>query len=121
MHERERRKHVRLQADLNVICTSSSGGESAGALVDRKFTPLTRDLCLDGIKLITDHLLPEGSLLDLLIMSQALQAYIEVRGRVAWSNSENDLFHIGVQFIDISEENERLLCELINILDIHDE
>jgi Tfp pilus assembly protein PilZ len=80
------------------------------------FDSLTRDICVGGVFVITDHLLPLNSSIDLEITGDGPEPAIHCRGRVAWVNAgQVETFPpgFGVEFL---EGEEQMIRRLLNDL-----
>ena len=80
------------------------------------FESLTRDICAGGVFIITSHLLPLDSPIDLEITFGVDDPILHCRGRIAWINAgQIETFPpgFGVEFVDGDEQMiEQLLEDL---------
>jgi len=72
----EKRRHRRYPRQLRVSCKNPQ----------LTFESLTRDICEGGVFIITSHLLPLDSPIDLEISFGVDDPVIHCRGRIAWIN-----------------------------------
>jgi uncharacterized protein (TIGR02266 family) len=103
----ERRLYPRYPRQLRVRCKNSQ----------LAFDSLTRDICAGGVFIITSHLLPRDSSLDLEISLGAEEPFMHFRGRIAWINAgQVETFPpgFGVEFL---EEDEQMMGRLLHDLD----
>jgi len=71
------------------------------------FDSLTRDICAGGVFIITSHLLPLDSAIDLEISFGTDEPFIHCRGRIAWINAgQVETFPpgFGVEFVEADEQ-----------------
>ncbi len=76
---------------------------------------LTKDISLNGIKIIIDTPLPVNSLLKIKLMLEKTHRLVIVIGKVVWTKSigRNNLHETGLEFVDTSQENIMALMEHI--------
>ena len=89
----ERRRHHRDSRELRVRCQNSQ----------LSFDCLTRDICPGGVFIITSHLLPPDSAIDLEFSFGGQEPAIHCRGRIAWINAgQLETFPpgFGVEFLE---------------------
>jgi c-di-GMP-binding flagellar brake protein YcgR len=74
---------------------------------------LTRDVSPGGTRLVTNTLLPVGTLLKMEIALSRRRRLVRAMGVVRWARSmfEEEWFEIGVEFIQVSPEDKMLLLE----------
>ncbi len=93
----EQRHHRRFPRQLRISCKNQQ----------LSFESLTRDICVGGVFIITSHLLPPDSPIDLEISLGADDAVIHCRGRIAWINAgQVETFPpgFGVEFAEVDEQ-----------------
>ena len=75
----------------------------------------TQDVSLDGIKIITDTLLPDETLLGIKLSISAIQKPLNLKGKVKWTKKYQDkeLYETGLEFVDTSQESILTLMEFI--------
>jgi Tfp pilus assembly protein PilZ len=103
----DQRRHHRYDRQLQVSCLNPK----------LAFESLTQDICPGGVFIITSHLLPLDSPIDLEISFGADDPIVHCRGRIAWINAgQIETFPpgFGVEFVDGDELRmiERLLQDL---------
>ncbi|MEW6660064.1 MAG: PilZ domain-containing protein [Thermodesulfobacteriota bacterium] len=102
----DQRRHRRYHRQLQVNCINPK----------LAFESLTRDICPGGVFVITSHLLPVDSPIDLEISFGLNDPILHCRGRIAWINAgQIETFPpgFGVEFDDGDEQMiERLLQDL---------
>ncbi len=104
----EQRRHHRYPRRLRVSCKNQQ----------LAFESLTRDICVGGVFIITSHLLPPDSLIDLEISLGLDDAVIHCRGRIAWINAgQVETFPpgFGVEFAGVDEQ---MVGRLLNDLGV---
>lgn len=82
------------------------------------FESLTRDICAGGVFVITHHLLPLGSPIDLEFSLGEADPVLHCRGRIAWINAgQIETFPpgFGVEFV---EGDEQAMGELLQELGV---
>lgn len=93
----DQRRHHRYPRQLRVTCKDSQ----------LAFESLTRDICPGGVFIITSHLLPLDSPIDLEISFGADDPVMHCRGRIAWINTgqlETLPPGFGVEFLEVDEK-----------------
>ena len=75
----------------------------------------TQDISLEGIKIITDKLLPENTLLGIKLQITETQKTLKLKGKVKWTKKYHDkeLYETGLEFSDTSHETILALMEYI--------
>lgn len=104
----ERRGALRVNTHLAALARTS----------DALHHGIVADLSLTGAMLSLSPKLPEGSVergtgLALTITVAGFDAPLELEGRIAWSTLAPAQRLIGVQFVDVSPANRRLLQEIV--------
>jgi uncharacterized protein (TIGR02266 family) len=76
---------------------------------------LTKDISSGGAKILTDKMLPVDTLVQIELTLAKLRKLVTVKGRVRWVNElyDNDVFEMGLEFIDTPPESVILLLENI--------
>jgi uncharacterized protein (TIGR02266 family) len=93
----EQRHHRRYPRRLRVSCKNQQ----------LAFDSLTRDICAGGVFIITSHLLPPDSTVDLEISFGVDDQVIHCQGRIAWINAgQVETFPpgFGVEFVPGDEQ-----------------
>lgn len=102
----ERRHHRRYPHQLRVCCNNSQFA----------FESLTQDICAAGVFIITSHLLPPDSPIDLEISFGADEPAILCRGRIVWINTgQVETFPPGFG-VEFTEEDEKVMGRLLQDL-----
>ena len=104
----EQRHHRRYARQLRVSCKNPQ----------LAFESLTRDICAGGVFIITSHLLPLDSPIDLEISFGVDDPVIHCRGRIAWINTgQVETFPpgFGVEFMEVDE---RIMGRLLHDLGV---
>lgn len=71
---------------------------------------LTEDISLKGIKVISDAFFPINTLVKIELSLAELHEPLDIKGKVKWIRSqEEDLYEIGIEFIDASPDQTRIL------------
>lgn len=104
----EKRRHRRYPRQLRVSCKNPQ-------LI---FESLTRDICEGGVFIITSHLLPLDSPIDLEISFGVDDPVIHCRGRIAWINiGQVETFPPGFG-VEFAERDELMMGGLLYDLGI---
>jgi c-di-GMP-binding flagellar brake protein YcgR len=76
---------------------------------------LTKDISSGGIKILTDKMLPVDTLLQIELTLTKLRKLVTLNGKVRWVNRlyDDDVFEMGIEFIDTAPESVILLLENI--------
>jgi len=76
---------------------------------------LTKDISSGGVKILTDKMLPVDTLLRIELTLAKLRKLITVKGKVRWVNKlyDDEVFEMGLEFIDTPPESVILLLENI--------
>ena len=76
---------------------------------------LTKDISSGGIKILTDRMLPVNTLLHIELTLAKLRKLVTVKGKVRWVNRlyDDDVFEMGLEFVDTPPESVMLLLENI--------
>ncbi len=104
----ELRRHRRYLHRLQVLCKNSQ----------LSFDSVTRDICQGGVFIITSHLLPPDSAIDLEFTFGGGEPAIHCRGRIAWINAgQLETFPpgFGVEFL---EADQQMMGRLLEDLEI---
>jgi hypothetical protein len=82
---------------------------------------LTKDISASGVKLVSNCFLPKGALLKINLTLNNPPQMIRVLGKVQWSKSilADELFEVGIVFVDTPAENIRVLNEHIEAVESH--
>jgi c-di-GMP-binding flagellar brake protein YcgR len=108
---RERRRDSRLSEEDKVLIELMTNGRAlAGKTI---INALTRDVSPGGARLLTNMLLPVGTLLKLEIVLSRRRRAVHATGTVRWARSvyEEELYEIGIEFTQISPDDKMLLLE----------
>lgn len=110
----ERRRYIRLRAPINISYTVPDE--------NRIYNTATKDISADGLRFETlDKTLLEANILELKLNIPGAPNPVHVRGKVIWkkkvSLEDRAPFHLGLEFIEIEEDNKntflKFLCDLI--------
>lgn len=76
---------------------------------------LTKDISSGGVKIVTDKMLPVDTLLKLELTLTKIRKLVEAKARVRWVNRlyDDDVFEMGLEFVDTPSESVMLLLEYI--------
>jgi c-di-GMP-binding flagellar brake protein YcgR len=76
---------------------------------------LTKDISSGGIKILTDKMFPVDTLLQIELTLAKLRKLIILKARVRWANRlyDDEVFEMGLEFIDTPPESVILLLENI--------
>ncbi|MBN2244223.1 MAG: PilZ domain-containing protein [Candidatus Aminicenantes bacterium] len=77
------------------------------------FYTFTKDISLKGISVRTDTFLPIGTIVEIKIDLRKLSKMIAIKAKVRWVKSlfQDELFKVGLEFIDTAPEVIQLLIE----------
>jgi hypothetical protein len=111
----EKRSQQQNKVTINVI---SGASESP---VNRFSYNLTKDISASGAKLRSNCFLPKGALLKINLTLNDPLRIIRVLGRVQWVRSvfTNELFEVGVMFVDTPAEHINFLKDHIEAVESH--
>lgn len=76
---------------------------------------LTKDISSGGVKIVTDKLLPVDTMLKIELTLAKIRKLIEATAKVRWVNRlyDDDVFEMGLEFVDTPAESVMLLLEYI--------
>jgi c-di-GMP-binding flagellar brake protein YcgR len=113
----ERRRHIRMPADLTVLCENLASAAALGAdSAPSLWSCSLADISLGGIKMITARSLGLGLAVRIVMMTSSVSQPLELEGKVAWEKAVPDAFHVGVEFSNVSREDEKMLRDLFELL-----
>jgi len=110
----ERRRYIRLQAPINISYAVSDE--------NRIYNTTTKDISADGLRFETlVKTLQQSNILELKLNIPGAPNPVHAKGRVIWkkkvSLEDRAPFHLGLEFIEIEEDNKntflKFLCDLI--------
>lgn len=111
MKERRKRKRKNIieKAAVEILSPSEPSGNK------QLYFSFTQDISLEGVKVITDTLLPDDMLLVIKVSISDTQKTLNLKGKVKWIKKYQDkeLYEIGLEFIDTSQESIMALMEFI--------
>jgi c-di-GMP-binding flagellar brake protein YcgR len=102
----ERRKYPRIGVSFPVECN---------VLSQRLyFYTVSKDLSLGGIKILSDDFIPKDNIIRVRV--NLIDETVSLKARVAWCNSKrvSEKYLIGLEFIEISQENQRNVFRFLN-------
>ena len=77
------------------------------------FRAAAADISATGMRLISDQYLPKGTRY---VFTMKRAPFLTARGEVRWVRAyERDTFQVGVQFVDLSEDDRRRLQSFLEI------
>lgn len=108
----ERRKHPRLPIlhgilepiEIEFYTQRKEGSNSQPAILS--------DLSAGGMRLITFLEPPHTS--DISILLKIDKKPISVKGKIAWIKQKGEVYMIGIEFIEISKENQKRIDDMAN-------
>ena len=108
---RERRRESRILEEDKVVIELLTNGQIPGD--ESVINALTKDISPGGIRIMTNVLLPVGTLLKLEIVLSQRRRRLHATGAVRWARSvyEEELYEMGIEFDHISPEDKMLLLE----------
>ena len=76
---------------------------------------LTKDISSGGVKIVTDKLLPVDTLLKIELTLAKIRKLVEATAKVRWVNRlyDDDVFEMGLEFVDTPAKSVMLLLEYI--------
>jgi uncharacterized protein (TIGR02266 family) len=76
---------------------------------------LTKDISSGGVKIVTDKLLPVDTTLKIELTLAKMRKLVEATARVRWVNRlyDDDVFEMGLEFVDTPSGSVMLLLEYI--------
>jgi len=76
---------------------------------------LTKDISSGGVKIITDKMLPIDTMLKIELTLAKMRKLVEATAKVRWMSRlyDDDVFEMGLEFIDTPAESVMLLLEYI--------
>jgi c-di-GMP-binding flagellar brake protein YcgR len=109
----ERRKFIRLEVPVELKYIIEGDSLRKG--------DTTKDLSCDGLRFTSKEEIGEGALLELNLNIPNANNPIHIKGKVVWTKKlsleDGSPFEIGVEFLDIEEDNKntflKYLCDLI--------
>jgi c-di-GMP-binding flagellar brake protein YcgR len=106
---REKRRTERIKEKTQVTITPFDPCDlSAGSKIIHH---MTKDISLGGIRIQSNIFIPINSMLKMELSLRAPTRLITAYGKVRWikSFSKDELFEIGIEFVDTSQEIIRIL------------
>ncbi|OQX87685.1 MAG: hypothetical protein B6D55_02615 [Candidatus Omnitrophica bacterium 4484_70.2] len=94
---RERRKNYRFKVFFPVQCIILQGRK-------KYFYTICKDLCLTGIKILSDNFLPQGK--DMKINIDLIDVNAPIKAHILWCNKElfTTRYYAGLRFYRLSKE-----------------
>ena len=76
---------------------------------------LTKDISSGGVKIVTDKLLPVDTVMKMELTLAKIRKLVEATAIVRWVNRlyDDDVFEMGLEFVDTPAESVMLLLEYI--------
>jgi uncharacterized protein (TIGR02266 family) len=76
---------------------------------------LTKDISSGGVKIVTDKMLPIDTVLKIELTLAKIRKLVEATAKVRWVNRlyDDDVFEMGLEFVDTPAESVMLLLEYI--------
>lgn len=96
----DKRREKRKKEENKLICEIVSCDE---ILKQKKvFYTLTKDISLGGVNIRTDTFLPVDTVVKMELSLPKMQKIVCIKGKVKWAKSlyENEVFEIGLEFVD---------------------
>ncbi len=108
---KERRKESRVKEEDKVVIEILADGKLFSER--RIFNALTKDVSPGGVRVMTNLALPQDTAVRVEIALPRRRKLIKAAGMVRWSRSvyEEELFEMGVEFTQISNEDKIILLE----------
>ena len=107
---RETRKTEGHRVTIEIVPQGQADTEKA--TTKRISFSLTEDISLKGIKVISETFFPIDTLLKIELSLVELNERLDLQGKVKWIRSdEEDLYEIGIEFIDASPEHMKVLVD----------
>lgn len=112
----EKRFHHQSEVTITVV---SGVSQSQAKWISHS---LTKDISVSGAKLRSNYFLPKGTLLKInLTLNDPTPRIIHVLGKVQWVRSifSDELFEVGIMFVDTPVENIHVLKDHIETIESH--
>jgi len=111
MTEKRREKRLEEETKVSIRILPDEEKEIDGNVV----YALTKDISSGGLKILTDKMLPVNTLLDIEMTLSKMRKVVSVKGKVRWLQQlyDDDVFEVGLQFVDTPPESIMLLLEYI--------
>ena len=109
----EKRKATRIKEEYKITTTEISKDKLPS---DEKIIyGLTKDISLSGLRIQSNTFFPINTLLKIELLLKNPSRLISAIGKVRWCTScyDDELFEIGIEFVDISPDNITVLRVLI--------
>lgn len=76
---------------------------------------LTKDISSGGVKIVTDKRLPIDAMLKIELTLSKIRKLVQATARVRWINQlyDDDVFEMGLEFVDTPADSVMLLLEYI--------
>ena len=111
MTEKRREKRLEEETKLSIRILPDEEQE----IDENVVYALTKDISSGGLKILTDKMLPIDTLLDIEMTLSKMRKIVSVKGKVRWLKQlyDDDVFEVGLQFVDTPPESIMLLLEYI--------
>ncbi len=114
MTEQRRQKRIQQENKVTVHIVDNQADVSAAS----PFLALTKDLSLEGVKIITENKIPEGTLVKIELTLDKSRKFIRLNGRVKWLRSlyDEEVYELGIEYVDLQPRKiiallEHLYCK----------
>lgn len=114
MTEQRRQKRIKQENKVTVHIIDDQADVPAAS----PFLALTKDLSLEGVKIITEKRIPEGTLVKIELALEKSRKLIRLNGRVKWSRSlyDEEVYELGIEYVDVQPRKiisllEHLYCK----------
>ena len=113
MDMKNRRKEPRRKEENQVALSLSSGEPLPNG--QESIQVLTQDISTGGLRILTDVRLVDHSRMRVRLVLSRTRKVLELAGQVRWVTPvyENELFEVGIEFIDIPPSKALLLLKHI--------
>lgn len=109
----EKRKNKRVPVEAVMMYQIENYPEGSKKEFHKIGTPISVNISIGGLQIAANQRLPIGTLLRIILSITNTQIPIELTAKVAWVHDglKNELFKIGIEFIDFDDENKKKLIK----------
>jgi len=113
MKERRKRKRIKKECEVTIMMISGDQITPSKKISHH----LTKDISSGGLKIRTDTFVPINTLLRIELLLTNPPRSIAAFGKVRWSRSlyGDEMFEIGIEFLDTSPDSIKVIKEYIEI------
>jgi len=110
---KEKRKEIRKKEENRITLELHSSDHPSNDI--KTVSAFTKDISAGGVRVITDSPFPVGTELKVNIVLSKTRKIVNLDGKVRWVNnlSCEDLFELGIEFMDVSPDESMALLKHI--------